>query len=69
MLYFRPDIIFAEGVGRRNCDSKYFGRNVYNPAIGRICNTLLAVLNISISFFNNLFTVFGKSEKYDLEKF
>lgn len=53
--------MFADGVGNRNCDSRYFGKNVYKPAIGNMCSTLLAVLNIKISFFNNLLTVFGKS--------
>lgn len=36
---------------------------MYKPAIGNICKTLLAVRNMSMSFFNNRFTVFGKSEE------
>lgn len=59
----QPDIILAEGVGSLNWDSKYFGKKVYSPAIGRMCKTLLAVLNMRMSFFNKRFTVFGKSEK------
>lgn len=56
-----PDIMFAAWAASLNCDSKYFGRNVYTPAIGRMCRTLLAVRNIRMSFFSSRFTAFGKS--------
>lgn len=55
--------MLADGVGNLNWDSRYFGRKVYNPAIGKMCRTLLAVLNMRMSFFNKRFTVFGKSIK------
>lgn len=33
---YLPDIMLAEGVGNLNCVSRYFGKNVYKPAIGKI---------------------------------
>lgn len=36
---------------------------MYNPAIGSMWRTLLAVRNIRISFFKSLLTVFGKSTR------
>ena len=58
-----PEIMFATCAAMRNCDSKYFGRNVYSPATGKMCKTLLAVRKSRISFFNSRRTAFGKSFK------
>lgn len=57
-----PVIKFASWAGKWNCDSKYFGKNVYRPAIGSKCNTEDAVRNMRISFFKCRLIVFGKSE-------
>lgn len=53
--------MFADGVGNLNWVSRYLGKNVYSPAIGKMWRTLLAVLNMSMSFFSRRLTVLGKS--------
>jgi hypothetical protein len=53
--------MFAAWAASLNCDSRYLGRNVYRPAIGRMWRTLLAVRNIRMSFLKSRFTAFGKS--------
>lgn len=62
LKFILPDIIFADGVGNLNCVSKYLGKKVYKPAMGKMWRTLLAVRNMRMSFFKSRFTVFGKSE-------
>lgn len=55
--------MLAWWAGSRNWVSRYLGKNVYSPAMGRMCKTLLAVRNMRISFFSNRLTAFGKSRE------
>lgn len=62
-----PEIKAASCVANLNCDSRYFGKKVYSPAIGSKCSTDDAVRNIKISFFNCRFMAFGKSLNFGRE--
>ena len=47
-----------------NCVSRYLGKNVYKPAIGRRWRTDDADLNINITLLNKRFIAIGKSKIY-----